>query len=214
MIFIKNKMFLYNMVESPYVLKINFNQNDNLLQKKIKQRKEFSPLSGAELNYEPDKWNIPQFKNTHNCYGYVLGKRVKKVSNKQQPGYSSGFKHIKNNEYECKYFYERLKKDVPASYLETFDNKCLPGFYKIFLALDKENDYHWYEQNNNKFWSHKPGHSEVTDLDASKKKIKNPHLANRNYGYLNYKTSCFYACVHSDLSRALENIYDIVPNKK
>ena len=132
-----------------------------------------------------------------------------KIKNKPQPGYSSGYKHINDNEYECNFFYNRLKKDVPASYIEKFDNKCLPGFYKIFLALDKKNDYHWYVQNKNKLWSHKPGHGEVTDIDASKNKIKNPSSANRDYGYLNYNTSCFYACVHSDLSRALDNIYKL-----
>lgn len=197
------------MVSSPYMLKINFNKNDKLLNSNQNSKKKYSPLSGSELLYEPNKWNVSEIKNTHNCYGYALGKRVKNIKNKQQPGYSSGFKHITNSEYECKFFYDRLKKDVPASYLEKFDNKCLPGFYKIFLALDKENDYHWYVQNNNKMWSHKPGHSEVTNVDASKKLISNPKLANRNYGYLNYKTSCFFACVHSDLARALDQIYDL-----
>ncbi len=196
-------------MESPYILKINFKENDRLLNKNINDKNNFSPLSGSELKYEPKKWNISNIKNTHNCYGYALGKRVPKIKNKQQPGYSSGHKHINNSEYECNFFYDRLKKDVPASYIEKFDNKCLPGFYKIFLALDKQNDYHWYVQNDNKYWSHKPGHSEVTDLDASKKKIKNPKLSNRNFGYLNYKTSCFFACVHSDLSRALSDIYTI-----
>ena len=197
------------MVSSPYLLKLNFNENDKLINNLERSKKDLSPLSGSELKYEPEKWNVSSIKNTHNCYGYALGKRVSKIKNKQQPGYSSGYKHISNSEYECKFFYDRLKKDVPASYIEKFDNKCLPGFYKIFLALDKENDYHWYVQNNNQHWSHKPGHSEVTNIDASKNLIKNPKLANRNYGYLNYKTSCFFACVHSDLSRALDNIYNL-----
>ena len=197
------------MVSSPYLLKIDFKKNEKFLKNEIKSKQKFSPLSGSELIYEPEKWNVSGIKNTHNCYGYALGKRIKNIKNKQQPGYSSGHKHISDNEYECNFFYNRLKKDAPASYIENFDNKCLPGFYKIFLALDKENDYHWYVQNNNSYWSHKPGHSEVTNLDASKKRIKNPKKANRNYGYLNYKTSCFYACVHSDLSRALDEIYNI-----
>ena len=192
---------------SPYILKLNLKHNDSLLNKKISSKKEFSPLSGSELKYEPEKWNQSNIKNSHNCYSYVLGKRIKDIKNKPQPGYSSGHKHINDNQYECKFFYERLKKDAPLSYIEKFDNKCLPGFYKIFLALDKQNDYHWYVQNNSKYWSHKPGNTEVIDVDASKKKIKNPELSNRNFGYLNYNTSCFYACVNSDLSRALDEIY-------
>ena len=192
---------------SPYILKFNFKNNDKFLNKNIVSSKEYSPLSGSELEYQPEKWNKSNIKNSHNCYSYVLGKRIQDIKNKPQPGYSSGHKHINDDQYECKFFYDRLKKDAPASYIEKFDNKCLPGFYKIFLALDKQNDYHWYVQNSNKFWSHKPGHTEVTNLDASKNKIKNPSLSNKNFGYLNYKTSCFYACVNSDLSRALDNIY-------
>lgn len=196
--------------QQPYLLKLNINKNDYLLEKNISFQKEFSPMSGAELKYEPQKWNIPGVIDSHNCYGYALGKKIKELKpNKQQPGYASGHTHIPNSQYECKYFLKRLKKDAPSSYIEKFDNPCIPGFYKVFMALDKENDYHWYAQNNDGYWSHKPGLSEVTNLDASKKKIKNPQLANRDYGYLNYKTGCFFACVNSDLSRALGNIYQI-----
>ena len=197
------------MTNAPYILNLDLKKNDNLLFSNIKSIKKLSPLSGSELDYEQDKWNVSSIKNSHNCYSYALGKKIKNIKNKPQPGYSSGHKHINDNEYECNFFYNRLKKDAPASYIETFDNKCLPGFYKIFLVLDKKNDYHWYVQNKNKYWSHKPGHSAVTNLDASKKIIENPHKSNRDFGYLNYNTSCFYACVHSDLSRALDNIYNI-----
>jgi hypothetical protein len=193
----------------PYLLNLNISKNDYLVEQNKSFHKVFSPISGSELKYEPQKWNVPGIKDTHNCYGYALGKKIKEVKNKQQPGYASGYKHIPNSEYECKYFLKRLKKDAPSSYVEKFDNPCLPGFYKIFMALDKENDYHWYAQNDDSYWSHKPGLSEVTNLDASKKKIKNPQLANRNYGYLNYKTGCFFACVNSDLSRSLGDIYEI-----
>ena len=193
----------------PYLLKIDVRKNDNLVEKNKSFRRELSPLSGSELPYEPTKWNKKGIKDRHNCYSYALGKKIKNISSKPQPGYSSGHEHIPDSEYECKYFLKRLKKDAPASYIEKFDNPCLPGFYKVFMALDKENDYHWYVQNKNKLWSHKPGLSEVTDEDASHKKIKNPQLADRNYGVLNYKTGCFFACVQSDLSRALDEIYSI-----
>ena len=57
------------MVLAPYLLKMNFHKNDDLLYKNIKSKKEFSPLSGSELKYEPEKWNVSKYKNTHNCYG-------------------------------------------------------------------------------------------------------------------------------------------------
>ena len=202
----------YNSKE-PYVLtikKIKNNSKINNLSSILSSKKDLSPLSGSEQKYEPLLWNKNyKVKNSHNCYSYALGNIVKGIKSKAQPGYSSGYKHIENKDYNCKAFFNRLKKDSPGSYIEIFDNPCLPGFYKIFLALDKENDYHWYRQDSNKFWSHKPGYSDVVDIDANNEKIKNPVKASRDYGYLNYKTPCFYACINSDLTRSLDEIYQI-----
>ena len=194
--------------KGPYIMKFNlkkkkYNIND-------KNSLEFSPKSGSEFNYDPKIWNEDyKTKNSHNCYSYAMGKIVKELKSKAQPGYSSAYDHIELNNYKCSSFYKRLKKDAPGSHLQYFDKPCLKGFYKVFLTLDKENDYHWYRQDSNGYWSHKPGSSKVTNLDADDKKIKNPSKANRNYGYLNYKTPCFYACVYSDLARALDDIYPI-----
>jgi hypothetical protein len=41
-------------------------------------------------------------------------------------------------------------------------------------------DYHWYRQNPDGTWSHKPGDSRVTNLDNSAKTIYNPITADRN----------------------------------
>ena len=64
----------------------------------------------------------------------------------------------------------------------------LKGFYKSFITVANkgpDTDYHFYRQDNNKYWSHKPGRTAVTNLDASKKLIKNPYLANRKYSHFN-----------------------------
>jgi len=200
--------------EKPYVIEIKkFKSNENYIYNRdtmFKSNKEFSPLSGSELEYDPDKWNKDyNIKNNHNCYSYALGKIVRGLESKAQPGYASGFEHIDDKDYDCKAFRERLKRDSPGSYLEKFDNSCLPGFYKIFLALDPENDYHWWQQNKNGYWSHKPGSTDVVDVDASGEKIKNPLKANRKYDSLNYYKPCFFSCVYSDLARSIDNIYNI-----
>ena len=196
----------------PYILDIKkFKDNEKLLNSLngLQSIKEFSPLSGSELNYEPEKWNDnDDIKTTHNCYTYALGKIVPKLTSKAQPGYASGFNHIEDSQYKCKYFKDRLIKDSPGSYIENFDNACLPGFYKVFLALDVQNDYHWYRQDRNKFWSHKPGSTEAINYDASGNKIKNPLKANRKYESLNYHKPCFFACVYSDLARSIDFIYN------
>ncbi len=197
----------------PYILEIDkFKNNEHLIinddtYKNIK--KEFSPLSGSELEYNPKLWNDKlNIRESHNCYAYALGKIVKPLKSKPQPGYASGYEHIEDKDYNCNVFRERLKKDAPGSYLEKFDNKCIPGFYKIFLALDVQNDYHWWRQDDNKYWSHKPGSTKVTDIDASGKKIKNPLLSDRKFKNRNYYKPCFFACVYSDLSRSLDTIYN------
>ena len=91
-------------------------------------------------------------------------------------------------------------------YTENFENRCLPGFYKVFLALDVGNDYHWWRQDNNKLWSHKPGSTEISNVDGNKKKIINPLKSSRKFTSRNYDKPCFYACIQSDLSRTLDEI--------
>jgi hypothetical protein len=194
--------------EKPYILEIKKIRNNKNNINKLNYSKEFGPLSGSELDYNPHLWNNRNnIRTTHNCYTYALGKIVPELDSKAQPGYASGYNHISNKNFDCKSFRERLKRDAPTSYLENFDNSCLPGFYKVFLALDPMNDYHWWRQNSDQLWSHKPGSSEVTDLDADGNKIKNPLTSNRNFKHRNYHQPCFFACIYSDLSRSIDKIY-------
>ncbi len=75
--------------------------------------------------------------------------------------------------------------------------QCSPGCYKVALVLDPyighgdSLDYHWYRQNSDGTWSHKPGSSSVTNLDASNDIIYDPQYADRrtiidNICYANY----------------------------
>ena len=197
------------MSRKPYLIEINKIKNNKKMKLNntfLNSSEEFSPTSGSELDYNPDLWNKNnKIKESHNCYTYALGKIVEGLDSKAQPGYASGFK---NNSFDCEVFKEKLKKDSPGSYLEKFDNACLPGFYKIFLALDVGNDYHWWRQDNTKYWSHKPGSTDVVNLDASNKKIKNPVLSDRKFKHRDYYKPCFYACIYSDLTRSIDKIYN------
>ena len=192
----------------PYLLNLSkINKNKKTIYEKYSS--EFSPLSGSEIDYNPSLWNDNDLiRRSHNCYTYALGKIVKNLKNKAQPGYASGYNHISDRNFNCESFKKRLKKDSPATYLEKFDNKCMPGFYKIFLAIDPKNDYHWWRQNSDMYWSHKPGSTNVTNLDADNKLIKNPVLSNRKFKHRNYYEPCFFACIYSDLARSIDNIYN------
>jgi hypothetical protein len=68
---------------------------------------------------------------------------------------------------------------------------------KVAFIADPKEDYHVLSEDNTGKWSHKPGGTDVTDVDASKRPIINPTLANFNYpdSGLNYKNFCGYLCI-------------------
>lgn len=172
----------------------------------IIQKIGFSPLSGSELNYNPNKWNNNNnIKLNHNCYAYALGKIRPKLKSKPQPGYFINYPGLYNSDYKCNTFYERIMKENPLAYKIDFNKPCKKGFHKIYLAIDQKDedkDYHFYRQDKSGYWSHKPGRQKVVNYDAKGKKIKNPENANRNYNYYKYKKSCGFLCVNKNISRS------------
>lgn len=169
------------------------------------KRPTFSPLSGSELQLDSKHWNSPlHILENHNCYSYATGTWSNKRKGKAQPGYSSGNRGIPDEGYQCLNFLSRLRRDNPGLILSTFESKCPSGFHKVFMVLANEGsdiDYHFYRQDDNKYWSHKPGRTEITNTDADNKRIKDPLLANRIYDTLKYKVPCFYFCVAPGLSQ-------------
>lgn len=96
----------------------------------------------------------------------------------------------------------RLLGDNPSMKMTTFTARCPPHTSKIALVVDPDEDYHFYRQDSNGLWSHKPGGMPVTNVDALGNLIYDPALANRNYSSegtnLNYDTFCSYMCVPRD----------------
>ena len=148
--------------------------------------------------YEPKAWK--SVKNSTNCYAYALNIKDKFPNGYSlQPGAISG-KHFSK--------YTTLKKrgvDLVIYQLLTafkadlaflkmrFVYQVQPyvGGYCVALviAYTKKSgliDYHWYREDSPNSWSHKRGHSSVTNVDARGNKITNPKYANRNYGGINY----------------------------
>jgi hypothetical protein len=202
----KNKSI--DLDHSPYLVALDDifeNANNNI----DSNRPGFSPISGSEPEYNPKKWNNNiRIKSTHNCYAYVLDRILSGRRSKPQPGYYAGYPVLTKEDYKCDNFYERLKKDNPALYQVTFEDRCKKGFHKGFLALDdkeSDQDYHFYIQNKSGYWSHKPGATDVRDVDASGKKIINPFLADRVYPEYKYNKPCFFFCLNPKLSKAHSN---------
>jgi hypothetical protein len=203
---------IYKKLDRPFFITFpDFDYNENTYKfykdKKNIEKNILSPMSGFEPVYDPDKWNLnPTYKLKNNCYSFALNKPAHKRLGKGQPGYSSkvNISNDDNKEYKCERFYHRIKKDNPTMYLTSFDEKCSPGFHKSFLAIDlkEDKDYHFWRQDKNGYFSHKPGLTNVTNLDASGKKIKNPLKSDRNFTHYQYKKPCFFFCSNPKTSHA------------
>lgn len=163
-----------------------------------------APTSGSEPKYEPNKWNNNnKIKNNNNCYSYSLNSySIKK--DKPQPGYFANFSSLRESDYKCPTFLLRLKKDNPTLYVERFNKPCKKTYHKAFIAIDNSGDpdYHFYRQDSNGYWSHKPGRQDVINVDADDKLIINPLTSNRNFQNYNYKIPCFFFCVNSKFTRS------------
>lgn len=164
-----------------------------------------SPLSGYEEKYQPHLWNDnSDIQRTHNCYAYSLSKRTGKMSSKAQPGYFANYPPLSDADYNCSSLYDRMKKDNPSIRPTKFGKRCGKGTYKIFLAYDPkdgDHDYHYWRQDSNGMWSHKPGATSVTNKDASGKYISNPMTADRNYKHFQYSEPCGFYCVNPKIAR-------------
>jgi len=167
-----------------------------------------SPMTGFEPEFNPDLYNKQKgLKEALNCFAYGFDyKHLPKKPNCTkdscpiafpQPGRASGYpKWSKVNGKRCPDLTARLFGDVPDLKMTTFEKRCPKKYSKIALVVDEDEDYHFYRQDSNGFWSHKPGATNVTHLDATKRPIYDPQLASRNYpdSGLNYDQFCGYLC--------------------
>ncbi len=182
-----------------------------------------SPLSGYEPVYMPRLYNAKKYtQHNHNCFAYAFDimdlptmeecngndKEDCKVPF-HQPGYASGKRRFdESGEKRCFDLFSRLKSDMPAIEIArngrpiTFTDKPAKGYSKIALVIDPKQDYHFYRQDSNGFWSHKPGGTPVTHKDSAGRLIYNPVLANRDNrddaddkDGLNYNVFCGFMCV-------------------
>lgn len=98
----------------------------------------------------------------------------------------------------CKVVEHLMKADVPELKRTTFKARCPRGSSKIALVVHPGEDYHFYRQDPDGWWSHKDGANPVKRFDAEGKPIWNPRTAARDYrpkgSFLNYKDFCGYWC--------------------
>ena len=158
----------------------------------------------------------PYMRESHNCYTYFLDLRSKEafelckddfkkhnMCRRAQPGYLSGFKPLKDDEYTCPEIEKRTLSDNPTIYkLDSIKDKCDPKFYKGAMVTAPGRDYHYYRLNDEGIWTHKPGYKPITHYDSKNRRVIDPQLAARDYGgTLNYKNFCGYYCVPRNRNR-------------
>jgi len=188
-------------------------------------------LSGYEPEYQPQLWSDPYVEGSHNCYSYFLNRQVKAVKEKcneicekkhksscpkkdsecsdlkPQPGdfeliKRTGTDKGKERIYKCPNIQKKILKDNPTLIPVPFNAKCPKDHYKGAYVVDPDNTYHFYQQNKDSTFSHKPGISPISQVDSSKNRIYVPHFANRNYeddknndDAINYTNFCGYYCI-------------------
>lgn len=189
-------------------------------------------VNGFEPSYNPNDWSHPYIEGSHNCYAYFLDDRKDSIrvkceeiclqNNKKgcpkkepecrdlipQPGdhflmSQYGDLKRKTRNYSCPNIHSRIISDNPQIKPSKLTEKCEQGYYKGAMVVDPGNTFHFYRQNPDSTWSHKPGILPVSNKDASNKKIYIPHFADRDYtqsksGNIKYDDFCGYYCIPTD----------------
>ena len=170
-----------------------------------------SPMSGAEPSFNPKMYD--KFAQTvHNCWAYGMGvfdpSQLTQCDGKgaschtrfHQPGGTKGLSNILQEAKgrTCKTVDYLMRQDVPDLTPATFKEKCPIGKSKIAMVVHPGEDYHFYRQDSDGWWSHKDGGNTVKRFDAEGQPIWNPQTASRDYrpkgSFLNYNDFCGFYC--------------------
>ena len=188
--------------------------------------------NNEEPDYEPSIWSPPYIEGSHNCYAYFLDtifhnlvkqceslckknstKCPKKISQCRslipQPGddylmRTENSLRNKSYKYDCKNMERKILNDNPTIFKTELLKKCPKKHYKGSMVVDPGNTFHFYRQNKDGTWSHKPGTLPVTKVDADFLPIYTPFTANRDYSKpnendnINYTGFCGYYFIPKD----------------
>jgi hypothetical protein len=122
--------------------------------------------------YEPNYWNANSTtRSRNNCYNYSNNKRTDTFA---QPGRAHGV-----SGYAMSVAAVRSAAIADGLVPTTSSATSSDGKTKIALVVAPGYDYHWYRQDSNGMWTHKPGGTNATNLDNSGVTISNPESANR-----------------------------------
>lgn len=163
-----------------------------------------APAAYTDAPNETQRWNTPQdMQACNNCYNYATNQPNSSIA---QPGWASGT--MNSSPYSCGGLLAGAEGDGLAFAGQTLDEarmRCEPPCCLVAL-VNSGGDYHWYREDADRTWSHKPGSHPATNLDAGGQIIIDPSGANHSYGggALNYNSFCGFMCVCQDQLMPLE----------
>jgi hypothetical protein len=136
--------------------------------------------SGAVV-YKPENWNGPLVIDKNNCYNYACNWQDDSFA---QPGMAGGYTP---SEISCEEYIEASEADGLTQV--DCEEECPPGSHKSMLVVAPGTDFHWYREDADGSWSHKPGETEATNKDATGEPISDPRDADR--GIYTEVCACF-----------------------
>jgi hypothetical protein len=130
--------------------------------------------------YEPEDWNIPSVQPYNNCYAYGCNDPTNTFP---QPGLGTGheYQNINAAEVTAGALSDGLKR------LSSWSDTPAQG-WKVVMVIWPDTDYHWYRQDELvapetvRLCSHKPGSTEVRQVDNSNKVIQDPTASTCDHG--------------------------------
>lgn len=173
-----------------------------VFENKESKKQPLLPTSGSELAYDPVVFNAMAYIKNCYCYAFNILKSEGFVS----PGNSCGLGRDNTFEYYSKFtlemmtFLDSLKYEFYFRPIDKFA-KCSEGHYKVALVANQTKeevdgkliykegyaDYHWYRQNPDGTWSHKPGRCLVRRTDYNCNVIMDPeNCVRKSRDDLNY----------------------------
>jgi hypothetical protein len=131
------------------------------------------PICRCGPLYEPDWWNDNgQRQWSNNCYNYACNYRSDTFA---QPGQAAGAMYTA---LTCASVRPGAIKDELIDNPNA-NNRCPAEGHLVALVIAPGWDFHWYRKGRNGRWSHKPGGTEVTNLDNAGASIPDPRNADR-----------------------------------
>lgn len=123
--------------------------------------------------YNPSLWNAPNVQPYNNCYNYANDQITNTFA---QTGLAYG---IQMQTIACPDVDLAARADGLVGVL-SFSNPLGPGQgWYVALVVWPGLDYHWYRQDQNGCWSHKPGPAAARNTDNSGNAITDPKFCDR-----------------------------------